>query len=147
MTTIYVAMVNVPGYLPVDDEVHRFHESADAWAFLIERRERDLSDPMNDEGDGEDSALDEMEGYQDDAGAVGTVYGRTPGYDGDHDLGLAYTVQEWGHAGYPHVPGYLYDCEACEHTCHCTDGGTVCVHCALCKETTCADDECARKGH
>lgn len=23
---------------------------------------------------------------------VGTVYGSTPGYDGDHDLGLAYSV-------------------------------------------------------
>lgn len=24
------------------------------------------------------------------------------------------------HAGYPHVPGYLYDCPACESRCHCT---------------------------
>jgi len=31
--------------------------------------------------------------------ATGTVYGPTPGYDGDHDLGLAYTVSPAeGHA-------------------------------------------------
>lgn len=24
-----------------------------------------------------------------------------------------------GHADYPHVPGYLIDCAACEATCHC----------------------------
>lgn len=33
------------------------------------------------------------------------------------------------HADYPHDPGTLYDCPACEGTCHCTDG-FVCVRCA-----------------
>lgn len=31
------------------------------------------------------------------------------------------------HASYPHVPGYLFDCEACEASCHCTPGHTVCA--------------------
>jgi hypothetical protein len=32
-----------------------------------------------------------MAGYINDP-QVGTVHGRTPGYDGNHDLGLAYSV-------------------------------------------------------
>lgn len=31
------------------------------------------------------------------------------------------------HADYPHSPGYLIDCEACESECHCTDGAAECV--------------------
>ena len=34
-----------------------------------------------------------------------------------------------GHADYPHEPGTLYDCQACEAQCHCDDMG-LCVHCA-----------------
>lgn len=29
------------------------------------------------------------------------------------------------HVDYPHLPGYLIDCPACESRCHCTDGGCV----------------------
>jgi hypothetical protein len=35
------------------------------------------------------------------------------------------------HADYPHHPGYLYDCPACEAHCYCKPGDTECVHCAL----------------
>jgi hypothetical protein len=36
------------------------------------------------------------------------------------------------HVDYPHVPGYLYDCAACENSCHCGPGvaegrETICV--------------------
>ena len=31
------------------------------------------------------------------------------------------------HNEYPHEPGYLYDCEACESSCHCTPGNAECV--------------------
>jgi hypothetical protein len=31
------------------------------------------------------------------------------------------------HANYPHEPGRLYDCVACESVCHCTRGSTECV--------------------
>ena len=32
------------------------------------------------------------------------------------------------HADYPHVPGRLYDCPACEARCHCTPGDAECVY-------------------
>jgi hypothetical protein len=38
------------------------------------------------------------------------------------------------HAAYPHEPGTLYDCLACEQRCYCTDDS--CVHCALTAEPT-----------
>lgn len=31
------------------------------------------------------------------------------------------------HVDYPHEPGRLYDCPACEAACHCTPGTTECV--------------------
>jgi hypothetical protein len=42
--------------------------------------------------------------------------------------------REDGHADYPHDPGYLFDCEACEAECFCAPSFTECVHCALIKE-------------
>lgn len=53
-----------------------------------------------------------------------------------------------GHNEAPHTPGYLYDCEACEDSCHCGDhcitchyhgtdeceSHTQCVFCALLEE-------------
>jgi hypothetical protein len=42
------------------------------------------------------------------------------------------------HVDYPHEPGTLYDCPACESTCHCGWGeGPVCVHCAIKAESSC----------
>ncbi|GAA1122426.1 hypothetical protein HDA36_000020 [Nocardiopsis composta] len=38
------------------------------------------------------------------------------------------------HADYPHHPGALYDCAACESECHCEPGFT-CVHCAIAAES------------
>jgi hypothetical protein len=38
------------------------------------------------------------------------------------------------HVDYPHTPGTLYDCPACEAACFCTDG-VQCVHCAITAET------------
>lgn len=36
-------------------------------------------------------------------------------------------IAEIVHVNYPHEPGYLYDCQACEAECHCEPGGTECV--------------------
>jgi hypothetical protein len=33
-----------------------------------------------------------------------------------------------GHVSYPHLPGRLYDCPACEAECHCTPGDAECVY-------------------
>lgn len=35
------------------------------------------------------------------------------------------------HADYPHTPGSLWDCAACEENCYCRPGQTMCVHCEL----------------
>jgi len=32
------------------------------------------------------------------------------------------------HVDYPHTPGHLYDCPACEARCYCTPGNAVCVY-------------------
>lgn len=34
------------------------------------------------------------------------------------------------HADYPHEPGRLYDCPACEAVCHCAPGTAPCIRCA-----------------
>ena len=35
-----------------------------------------------------------------------------------------------GHADYPHLPGTLHGCYACEIECHCGDQEEPCVYCA-----------------
>jgi len=144
----YRATINVPGYLPMDDADHEFDSAREAWEWLRDERERDLDDPMNDEDD-EDQCLEEIDGFIDHP-ETGTVYGRTPGYTEEdesgreHDLGLAYSVSEVAlvHADYPHEPGRLYDCGACEAQCHCTgDPGHVqCVFCAILTEEVLRDE-------
>lgn len=32
------------------------------------------------------------------------------------------------HVDYPHWPGYLIDCPACEAECHCAPGNAECVY-------------------
>lgn len=41
--------------------------------------------------------------------------------------GDAHVIGDVEHVNYPHEPGYLYDCPACESTCHCTPGASECV--------------------
>lgn len=108
----YVATVNVPGYLPMDDEPAEFETAAKAWWYLYHERcdsERDAVCDLCDDtmthgvyGDCDDDSETGREiakharwaasGLVCDFEAVGTVYGPTPGYRGDHDLGLAYSV-------------------------------------------------------
>lgn len=142
----YLALVNVPGYLPMADEPAEFDSARDAWEYLADERKRDEDDAWTDDGpegysgtanilemaargtmsDYANAGLDEVDG-------TGTVHGPTPGYDGSHDLGLAYSVTVAGepvHVNYPHEPGRLYDCPACEAQCHCDadPGTTECVY-------------------
>lgn len=135
---MYRAMINIPGYLPQDDEDHLFDTIPEAWEWLYDRRLEDLDDPMNDEDDAADQALDEMIGMIDHP-ETGVVYGRTPGSDSDHDLGLAYSVSrvaELAHADYPHEPGRLHDCALCESRCFCTGEveHALCVFCSMDQE-------------
>jgi len=126
----FQASVTVPGYLPMVDEPHVFDSAAEAWGWLRDQRVNDLDDPMNDESDDEDECLVEIESMM-DLDVRGAVYGRTPGYDGDHDLGIFYLVDEVRHADYPHEPGRLHDCALCESRCFCTGdpGHMPCVFC------------------
>lgn len=90
---MYLAIINTPGYLSHQDELPEFETITQAWEYLRDERIRDLEDPMNDEDDyAEDQCADELEGMAYSSPELGTVYGPTPGYDGDHDLGLAYSV-------------------------------------------------------
>lgn len=106
----YVATINVPGYLPQDDDPPVFDTAHEAWEWLADQRGFDEEvnpEWESDNGLGEFSstvatlryiASDEHEhgspheDWPTAANGTGTVYGSTPGYDGDHDLGLAYCV-------------------------------------------------------
>lgn len=136
---VYVAQIYAPGYLPESD-TPGFPTAHEAWAYLASERMRG-----EDEAEGGGSYSDEctiMESYgnpsydysvdPDDhrvtARGVGYIGADTPGYDGDHDLGLIYRVSAVRHADYPHLPGYLSDCRACEAMCHCVPDSAECVY-------------------
>jgi hypothetical protein len=98
----YLATTNVPGYLPMDDDPPIFDTPREAWAYLADER-RDAEDSAFQPGDdvGFTATVNMMESLGDgtldldEAGCsdgTGTIHGDTPGYDGDHDLGLNYTV-------------------------------------------------------
>lgn len=88
----FIATMNTPTYLPwSDDEPPLFETAAEAWQFLAEERERqeDATDvPEYTE------TLSTLRQYVDDAHGANVVYGDTPGYEGSHDLGVAYSVTE-----------------------------------------------------
>ena len=106
MTIRFLATVNTPGYLPMDDDPPVFDEARDAWDYLLSER-RDAEDyALEIQGDGYTATFNILEQLSQGhdviglAGGVvdtssdltGSVYGDTPGYDGDHDLGLVYSV-------------------------------------------------------
>lgn len=103
----YLATINVPGYLPMDDEPPVFDTATEAWWHLYHERcdadwlDVDLPAEGHDHNpytlcpicsEVEDSETADELGRMAMTGEVGTVYGPTPGYQGDHDLGLAYSV-------------------------------------------------------
>lgn len=110
----YVATINTPGYLPDADEPAVFDTAAEAWWSLYHERcdaERDAPCDLCDDtmthgvtGDCDDDsetgrglakrAKWAASGLVCDWETVGTIHGPTPGYRGDHDLGLAYSVSE-----------------------------------------------------
>lgn len=89
----YVATINTPGYLPMDDNPPVFDTAREAWEYLATERGYaeddapggvDYSDTWH--------TLQALGTGEAEGDQPGTVYGPTPGHDGDHDLGLAYTV-------------------------------------------------------
>lgn len=104
---LFTATINTPGYLPEgDDEPPVFASARAAWDYLAdERREAEDSsvDIDIDDFQGYSATLNQLEerargnadtayGPIDEDTLCGTIYGPTPGYDGDHDLGKAYSV-------------------------------------------------------
>lgn len=98
----YLATVNVPGYLPMDDDPPVFDTISDAWSYLADER-RNSEDAaetigLNDSTDPDPAPYSDTVNALDAAASAGistgAIYGDTPGYDGSHDLGLAYTVTE-----------------------------------------------------
>jgi hypothetical protein len=94
----YVATVNTPGYLPDStDEPPTFDTASAAWSYLADERRRDEDNATEIDEPGPDElpyseTVDALDAYASAGVTEGTVYGSTPGYDGSHDLGLAYTV-------------------------------------------------------
>ncbi len=96
----FLATINVPGYLPVEDEPHVFETAHEAWQYLMNERMAD-EDAAEVPGLGYSITVTRLSDRMVDSAADGTswdgtdtYYGDTPGYDGDHDLGLAYSVTE-----------------------------------------------------
>lgn len=158
---LYLASVYVPGYLPVTDERHVFHDPSAAWGFLAgERRADEEADDRTADYSDMVILLDHIahgthvHGSPDEISpthhdGTGYVDADTPGHEGSpHDLGLRYAVTVWRHAAAPHHEGHLWSCEPCQYTCHgdgCVDrDATPCVHCAavLTDEQSCDDTEC-----
>lgn len=85
---MYLATVNVPGYLPLDDDPPAFDTPREAWEWLADERQRD-----EDQFSGlfyHSPTINELKSRSE----VGTVYGPTPGHDSEQELGLAYCVTE-----------------------------------------------------
>lgn len=93
--TKYVASVNTPGYLPESDALV-FDTATEAWSYLADDR-REAEDML---ADGEGEYTETVAELDARAAATaesehlgpGVVYGGSPGYQGKHDLGLAYVV-------------------------------------------------------
>jgi hypothetical protein len=95
----YAATMNTPGYLPwSDDELPVFDTPGEAWGYLAdERRVQEDNAAGVIELDTEDDSpysdtVDTLEAYAAAGHGADTVYGATPGYEGSHDLGVAYSV-------------------------------------------------------
>lgn len=148
---VYVATINIPGYLPEGDPFYA-NKPAECWEWLADERLR-AEDATEDAGDEYSDTLFELRRRSRVAAMeprasvnLGTVYGGTPGYGGDHDLGVAYSVDvtsdvrynpetdEWestadpAHVDYPHEPGRLLACEACTTgPCACDEATAPCA--------------------
>jgi len=104
----FVAIINVPGYMPMDDDPATFDTAQEAWDYLADERTnaeddfegeaysdtRELLAALGEQAHWRhQEAAEWLAGNGLAADGTGTVYGDTPGYEGEHDLGLAYSVQ------------------------------------------------------
>ena len=98
----FLAIVNTPGYMPWSDEPPpAFSTAQEAWAYLADERQQQEDNCEDDDySDTYEVLANLARGVYDgpttpEAGGdgQGVVYGDTPGYDGEHDLGIVYSVQ------------------------------------------------------
>lgn len=87
----YAAIINTPGYLPMDDEPPVFDTAREAWQYLVAEVERSWDEYPEDTNGACVEAHTQLHNI--DQTTVGTIYAPTPGYEGDHDLGMAYSVE------------------------------------------------------
>lgn len=84
--------------------------------------------------------IDPVELETEDATAIVGDWNDAPDRNVAHVLAALHgAADDWdrthpAHADYPHEPGSLYDCPACEAACYCPDFSGQCVHCALASE-------------
>lgn len=97
--TTYLATINTPGYLPWDDDPPTFEDAKAAWEYLLDHRRNAEDDDEHAAGYSSTKNTleclargDLWEDMLDPLTGEGSVHGDTPGYDGDHDLGLIYSV-------------------------------------------------------
>ena len=88
----YIATLNVPGYSPVDDDPPVFDTPREAWQHHVGEVNLSWDNHPEDENGACVSAHTQLHNI--DQSKPGVIYAPTPGYDGDHDLGLAYCVVE-----------------------------------------------------
>jgi hypothetical protein len=100
---------------------HRQHASVTALLDVLDREDflLDLGPAL--QCAEADAVLDFLEAWHRDDAAKALLDAHSEGDDDD---------DAHGHVNYPHFPGALYDCKACEHRCHCTgaQGETVCIY-------------------
>lgn len=92
--TEYVATIYMPGHMQINENVSTFDTSREAWEYLADERDRaiDLTWQEGDKQDDDASAQLLARASAEDWG-VGTVHGSIPGYNGDNDPGLTYSVE------------------------------------------------------
>lgn len=91
----YVAIINTPGYLPEDDDPSEFDTAREAWECLADRLGIDLQDLAGRAPEEHMLAVAETLRELREAAQTndtGVIYGPTPGYIGEHDLGKAFSV-------------------------------------------------------
>lgn len=104
---VYTARIYTPGYQPMDDDPPAFESAKSAWEYLADEREREengIPDDTTEEYSATWHALravvaaldaqsaDEIRASGIADSGTGAIYGDTPGYDGNHDLGQVYSV-------------------------------------------------------
>lgn len=139
---MFLAVINTPGYLSEQDDLPVFDSAVEAWAYLAEERTR-----AEDEDD--ENGLSDYTPTHDRLHAIASLeteefmrkwaaeYGLTPDGQGVvygpsvpermHDLGIVYSVVRIKHVDYPHTPGRLHHCQACQVRCWCDEGDAQCV--------------------